>query len=193
MGYMGQILNYPVGLIGVDLLRSYTEYVPFIKEYHLDIIMIVVLHVGFILGLFGTCKQSKENIELKNEVSSVRDFSYIATLSFSGTSDLPDSGVLSLVTELARMVAGIFQYVEPEQYVPNCSDEALERARSTIAKYPKFPFTYYALAVCLRDRGDNEWRTYASQAMQILEKTSKIDGHHWSHNVALNNLRDILR
>jgi len=40
------------------------------------------------------------------------------------------------------------------------------------------------MAVCLRERNDPRWREYASKALDILRKTTILDGHHKHHDEA---------
>jgi hypothetical protein len=61
-----------------------------------------------------------------------------------------------------------------------------------IAKYPNFPFGYWARAIYLRDRGDKTWKLSAEQAIKILEITTTVTGHHGNHDQALAQLKEIL-
>ncbi len=72
-------------------------------------------------------------------------------------------------------------------------DEALEpKFRAIVLQFPRFPFGHFALAECLRDRGDSEWLVHAERAREILEKTTIIAGHHKSHDEALALVRSYL-
>jgi tetratricopeptide (TPR) repeat protein len=73
-----------------------------------------------------------------------------------------------------------------------CSSEALEKFKEAIRKFPDFPFSYFALAVCLKNKADPEWRGYAEKALSIFEKTATLKEHHPSHDEALTELRRML-
>lgn len=65
--------------------------------------------------------------------------------------------------------------------------------RRIIEQFPRFPFAYFGLVESLKRRGDPNWRTYAEQAIAILEKTTMIEGHKRSHDDALRKLAEYLK
>lgn len=65
--------------------------------------------------------------------------------------------------------------------------------RRIMEQFPRFPFAYFALAQSLKRREDPNWRTYAEQAIAILEKTTMIEGHKRSHDDALRKLTEYLK
>lgn len=58
-------------------------------------------------------------------------------------------------------------------------------------KQPKFPFSYYFVALCLKEKNDDDWNIYAAKAITILEITTTIDGHRVHHDKILDKLRSI--
>ena len=74
----------------------------------------------------------------------------------------------------------------------SCDRKGIAAFRDVAEIKPDFPFTYWALAMCAWRAGDEEWRTYAEQAVNILEHTTQIEGHHEHHDEALQQLRELL-
>ncbi len=61
-----------------------------------------------------------------------------------------------------------------------------------IKQYPKFAFSYYALALYFAQKNKSVWKDYANKAIDILNKTILIDGHHDHHDFALKQLNELL-
>lgn len=103
---------------------------------------------------------------------------------------------LSEETGISRGLEGAFRTydVDGEEHATVlCDETAIRKFRGVIQSYPKFPFSYYALAFCLRAQGDNSWMDYANRAAEILRITITIDGHHSSHDVILRELDKALQ
>ena len=64
-----------------------------------------------------------------------------------------------------------------------------EITEDVIAEFPRFPFTYWALSGLLSNKGDLSWKKYAEEGIQILEKTTKVAGHHANHDQKLAELQ----
>ena len=73
-----------------------------------------------------------------------------------------------------------------------CNDDAIEKCRSVIEKEPLYPFSYYFLAKCLKDKQDSKWREYALKARQIIQETTVIPGHHKHHDEILKDVNGLL-
>ncbi len=78
------------------------------------------------------------------------------------------------------------------KFTYNCSDESINKLISITENYPDFPFSYYGLATCKKDRGIDGWEVYAKKAIEIFEQTTKIDDHNSCHDDALKDLRNDL-
>jgi hypothetical protein len=127
-------------------------------------------------------------LEKQNEtVKNVRDFAYMAQLDPTGKSFVAGEG-LTYKTEISRIMEPALTQQDGKAYF-KCEEESLKRYERAIQEYPRFPFSYYGMAECLRKNGNNRWREYAEKAISILEKTTEIDGHKESHEQALNHLR----
>jgi len=75
---------------------------------------------------------------------------------------------------------------------PRCDDQSLKKLQRVVDLAPKFPFSHYALAFCLYERGDNRWRHHARKAIEIFYFTTMIDGHHINHEESLKLLQSLL-
>jgi Ca2+/Na+ antiporter len=129
---------------------------------------------------------------LESAVTSLKEYSSVACLDALGNpSGFGYGGDLKYNSPLTRMLEGTFNEKSDQLHMSR-DQEAEAKYRAVIKKFPKFPFAYYFLALCLRDRGDPCWRDYATKAIVILEKTTTIDGHHRHHDEVLRRLRDYL-
>jgi len=73
-----------------------------------------------------------------------------------------------------------------------CGSAALYHYREVMEQYPKYPFTYYVLAKCLHTKGEPAWEEYATKAVGILKKTTRLSGHASDHDNALIELSAFL-
>jgi len=176
------------------------------------IVQLVVVGVGFFTGFLqfnvstvakGLVEQGKAIRKLQEDlaetgksaegsadtVAAMRDYTEVAVLNLIGKPS-PDSDVI--------YTTGISKALEDSYKIEGTKievfrDEASERIyRDVIAKYPRFPFAYHALASVLSAKGDPSWRDYAEQAVSILEKTTKVGGHHPNHDQELAELKKVL-
>jgi hypothetical protein len=163
------------------------------KYYHLCIsrivpmivcILIVLFYWNKYVALFPSTKQ------LEDKIDSVQNYSDVAKLEFDGLS-LHVTPPLVYSTDLSKMLEGCFIKKGDECY-PACSSDIEEKYKKVIEKFPKFPFSYYGLALCLRLKGDESWKYYAEKAIEIFRKTTSISGHDNQHDQALKYLRDLL-
>lgn len=128
--------------------------------------------------------------ELESTLIALRDYSEVARLGFLGAPFSAGPGI-KISGPIPKMLEGTFTE-RNGKYYPLCGPETEAKYREVIEKYPKFPFTYYSLAVCLHSRGDETWRAYARNANEILEKTTIINGHNEGHDQAMEELLKLL-
>jgi len=164
-----------------EIQRLETQLVPF-KTYALE-------HYP------GNEKEALSQLENKikgigNSVDAIKDYAEISKMDFSG-SPYNLASPLQYSSTLTRMLKVCYEKKE-NAYYPRCGDDAEEAYKKVIESFPKFPFSYYQLALCLRDKGDESWKTYAEKAVDIFEKTTSIDGHNEQHDEVLKRLRIIL-
>jgi hypothetical protein len=133
--------------------------------------------------LSETDKRAQQAVEV---IEAMRDYGEVATLNLIGK-PYPD-GDLVYTTPISKALEGSYKMEGTK--VEFCKDEASERIyRDVIAKFPRFPFAYHALAAALFAKGDPSWRDYARQCVSILEKTTQVSGHHPNHDQRLAELK----
>ena len=59
----------------------------------------------------------------------------------------------------------------------NCNDKNIARLIILTEKYPYIPYTYVALADCLKQLGNRSWRAEIEKSKNILEKMTQIHPH----------------
>lgn len=59
--------------------------------------------------------------------------------------------------------------------------------------YPNFPFGFYFLALLDKSYALPSWRKNAERAIEILNVTTSIEGHHNHHDMALKNLIELFK
>lgn len=91
-------------------------------------------------------------------------------------------------TPISKLLEGTFA-IEGDKATPKCNAESLKKFQRVVEQHPAFPFSHYALAACLRERGDAAWRVHATAAVVILEQTTAIANHHKNHDQILAKLR----
>ncbi len=114
--------------------------------------------------------QSDRSIRTLREKS---DYSDVARLNTQGK-PFPD-GDIAFNSALSRMMEGTYK-LDGNTFFFYRSPEAEAQLRKVIANYPDFPFAHYALALCMRDRGDAGWRTEVDPARRIFQTTTSIPG-----------------
>jgi hypothetical protein len=129
---------------------------------------------------------------LENEIASVRDYAWIATLTVNGSPTL--KGDVIFTTPISRVVENTWQEVggDTGRFRPVCNQAAFAKDREAVSRFPEFPFSYYALAYCFEKEGRLEWKEYAKQAVAIFEKTTAINGHTENHDQGLAYMRERL-
>ncbi|MCK5416038.1 hypothetical protein KAI92_01270 [Candidatus Parcubacteria bacterium] len=127
------------------------------------------------------------------ELNEVKTYEYISTLNFKGTdldffyaSDpnkpMIPSGLPSILYDSYTMVEGGIKI--------KCDKSSLNKFKKAIDFNQNFPFSYYALAVCDKESGGNNWEGYAKEAFDILKITTKIEGHNPEHDRAFKILNE---
>jgi len=127
----------------------------------------------------------------QKQLEIIRDYTEVAKLNFAGTSG---TAVLPLAeqTPISRMLDGALTITDGRsQY--KCDPASIQQYETVSTQSPRFPFAYYALAFCLSQSGDATWKQYAVRAIEILNRTTTIDGHHPDHDQALHELEEALR
>jgi hypothetical protein len=76
--------------------------------------------------------------------------------------------------------------------VLSCDAPTLEKLHRVAESNPRFPFTYYGIALCQRKSNEPTWRTHAEKAVEILKMTTSLEDHHAIHDKILAELKGYL-
>jgi hypothetical protein len=130
-------------------------------------------------------KLAQEIKILQHDVIALRDYSDIASLNALGKPYA--DGDIVFNTPISRILEGTWEK-KNGNFVMSREEEAERKYREIIEKFPKFPFAYYFVVLCLHNRGDESWREYAQKAVKILKITTAISGHNHHHDEVLQRL-----
>ena len=129
-----------------------------------------------------------QSAKTERTLVAVRDYSAVALLDALGNPPGGGPGSdIKIQNELTSLLEGTFSLADDKIQMRR-DQEAEARYREVIAKFPNFPFGHYFLALCLKDRGDQQWRGHAQRAVDILLLTTQIDGHNRNHDEILSKL-----
>jgi hypothetical protein len=154
------------------------------KLWRITIISLLVLSAIIQARITIIARQKNQELE------GIRDYTDISKLDQSGKPFVVGGGI-KYSTGISRIMEGTYKEHDGIVYF-ECDDESLKRYKRAIQEYPRFPFSYVAIAHCLMRDGDNNWREYASKAISIFEITTRIGGHDKSHELAMEQLLRLL-
>ncbi len=152
------------------------------QDQRLDILLQQVQ--SFVKNLDNT-KVAVQNLAAIAEAD--REYHDMAMLNMIGKPQL--DGDIVYTTAISKAMDG--SYVMNGSNVTYKTDaQAEKKFRDVIQIEPKYPFSYVGLAKILHDRGDVTWKKYADKAMEILEQTTLVPGHHPNHDLLLKYLKE---
>jgi Skp family chaperone for outer membrane proteins len=134
-------------------------------------------------------KASSSLKDVETVLSATREYYSEAQLNMTGK-PFPDGDIV-FNTPISQALEGTYQM---NGNTVTFKDDMVseEKYRNVIKSFPKFPFSYWYLAYTLRKRNDASWRGYAESAVEILEKTTLVAGHHANHDAVLKQARAFL-
>ena len=124
--------------------------------------------------------------KVRGQVETIRDYAEVAKLNYVGTTGTVGMGLVETTAISRALAAGVEVVGNTSKY--RCDDQSLQTFRDVAVRFPRFPFSHYALAFCLQQRGDDAWKEHAREAVEILRHTTAIDGHHPNHDHALREI-----
>jgi hypothetical protein len=127
---------------------------------------------------------------VRSELETIRDYGEVAKLNFVGTTGIAGFG-LTETTSISRALIPAVE-IEGNKSRYRCDENSLKIFNEVVTRFPRFPFSHYALAFCLQQHGDERWREHAEAAMKILKLTTTVDGHHPNHDLALREIESAL-
>jgi hypothetical protein len=183
MYWWRELLGVLVGLLGLSLLRAPVRRCwPRVTEYRLDGVIVLLMSAALVLGVVEHGRESRETRERDQQIEALKDYSQIARYDVFGTTGLA-APPLKETTDISPLLEGVVT-AKDGKAVADCEDASLAKFKTVIERFPRYPFGYYWMAVCLRVKNDPGWKDYASQALTILQKTTILNGHHSHHDEA---------
>lgn len=132
--------------------------------------------------------------QLAHELQGLRRYSKVAKYSALGLTGIAGQG-LKENSPIALALHGAYIKVEKEggpDYYPRCDAQGLARFEAVTKNFPDFPFSHWALAKCLKQIGNPQWRKYAERAMEIFEHTTRISDRSPHHDQAREQIEQLL-
>ncbi|MDP4265068.1 MAG: hypothetical protein Q8941_21245 [Bacteroidota bacterium] len=136
-------------------------------------------------------KKSEEIRKLSKDVSNIKDYAGIAKMNVFGLEIEAGYGLI-YETALSELMKKVLEK-KGNQISVKITDSSLFYANKVIEQLPNFPFAYWAKAAILESRNDTTWRSFAKRAIEILEITTTINGHHLNHEQVLAVLREMVK
>jgi len=127
--------------------------------------------------------------EVEATVDLLKDYAYAAQFSAIGEKMVGSGvhlggGLAAILKSCVKKTKNLTQY--------GCGPDCERTYREVIDKFPNFPFAYYYLAFCLKQRGDSTWKAYGQKSVDILEKTTQVAGHYFEHDEFLPDARKLM-
>ena len=137
----------------------------------------------------------RENaFQLEDELHGLRRYMHFAEFNAFGLTGKAGKG-LKETGRIARALEGAYDENEDDNgpnYSPRCDAEGINMFANVVRDFPDFPFSHWALTMCLGKQGNPQWRTHAERAKEILEHTTQIAKHHPHHDEALQQIERLL-
>ena len=132
--------------------------------------------------------------QLEHDLDGLRRYNYIAKYNVLGISgkygkEFKESSPIS------RALEGAYDEKEGDNgssYSPRCDAEGINMYANVVRDFPDFPFSHWALTICLGKQGNPQWRTHAKRAKEIFEHTTQIANHHPHHDVVFQQIERLL-
>ncbi len=146
--------------------------------------------IGALLSLGDAYASGHDMKDVRENLEKTKRFSVVANFGIYGGPILMGD-FMKTNDPLYNKLLGTYTITENGVHF-NCGAEAESIYNDVTQKYPDFPFSYYELAFCKRQRNESDWRDYAEKAVNILKWTTQVGGHKPEHDVALSELKEYL-
>ena len=135
--------------------------------------------------------KSQEIKKLNKDVSDIKEYTDVAKMNVFGLDQDGGWGII-LSSGISKLMENVLEK-KGSQILVKLTDSSLLFTNQVIAKFPNFPFAYWAKAAILGSRNDKNWLQIAKRAIEILEITTTINGHHINHEQVLATLRNMVK
>jgi hypothetical protein len=208
---MLEIINYTIQIIITILgfIFSYKEFKKALVSKHwlrfTGILLIPVLTLfsilfTYLLGVEQSQITNELSTKLKvteQELTTTKKFEYISKLTPTGSEQLffpAISPSVSFIPKgLPEILLGTYDINERSDIFYKCDNESQKKYVKAIDFNPDFPFSYLAIAFCMKEYNPKKALGYAIKANEILEITTKIGGHDANHDTAKSILTNLLK
>jgi hypothetical protein len=195
MFWTNSTINLIITLLGVSLVRILVRRaLPRLNDHILDIYLVVVFFTGFYIAwidhnlteeslrkLETSLREAEQKIKDVDERESLRQWAMVVLTGEIATDRM---GLhLRSAGTLTKRYQEIFIRDESKGIIKSegCRKEPyteyIDKLKSLIKDYPKVPYAYGLLALCLKEHNDPSWKTEAERAIQVLEKLIVIQPH----------------
>lgn len=164
-------------------------------------ILALLIVAGAIANYIGTRKsqaelreEQKRTTQLESEMQGLRQFSKVAKYNALGLTGIAGAG-LKENSPINQALEGTYIKEKTQTgplYHPRCDDEGLARFAIVANEFPDFPFSYWALAKCLKQTNAPQWRAYGERAMAIFQHTTQISERSPHHDQARKQMEELL-
>jgi hypothetical protein len=128
---------------------------------------------------------------LESSISDVKKYTFVASLGPNGSTN-DNTGDIIITTPISIVMQDALSEDKVSHNINfKCDDASIARYKQVIGVNVNFPFSYYALAICLSEKNDSSALEYAKKAYEILKVTTTIDGHHPAHDEVLSHIESL--
>ena len=191
MHWLGIILTFGIFLLSIGIVRSFLrQCFPNLNDTVLDIALIVVFIIGSVITTANYLLDQEEIKGLQNQVDMSR-YQDIAEYNAIGNKSGKIGNMPFVLTPINDWNEKYCHYREGEISC-NCNEDFINLCQSVIQKMPLYPFSYFFLSQCLKEKNDSSWLEYAMKAKSILEKTTQLPNHRTYHDKVLQQINTML-
>ncbi|OIN59965.1 hypothetical protein [Arsenicibacter rosenii] len=136
-------------------------------------------------------ERNKTIEQLKDDLVNVKDYTYYATRNHVGLERVYFGGDFTGFDNDLSSRMNLILYQKGSNFGVIRNPDLLPKINEVIEKYPKFPFSYWAKYFLERQYFPNsKWKECLKKCIDILEITTKIEGHHEDHDLLLKLLNN---
>jgi hypothetical protein len=177
MIWLGALVIFLIPLFGNNSFKNFVQsWFPGFKGCHFNLIIAVLIACALVNYFYTQYKNKR--LTSKIDLLEYRD---ISAYSATGNKSAKVNGVPMVPTPIIDWSKDFVER-QDDKIQAACSSSAIKKCESVIQKLPSYPFGYYFLALCQKQNQNPEWKQNALKAKLILDKTTRIPGHHPDHD-----------
>ena len=132
--------------------------------------------------------------QFERELEGLRRHSKVAKYNALGLTGIAGVG-LTENSPINQALEGAYVQKETQsgtKLYPRCDALGMSRFENVAREFPNFPFSYWALALCLKKMGNSKWRAFAKRALSIFQYTTQIGERSSQHDQAHKEIEELL-